>query len=160
MAGERRFSTGVRVLVAAGLVAVGIAVGLVLGGRGGSPAPAPSPTAGAAGTVPATSGPVTPDPGLPTLDFSDLAWADFHGLALPVSPTAGPHTQVDDRVSGFAHTPWVQPSPRSTSLFVRTPLSAPTSSNPPSPSRPPVLTSPPCWNRPARPRPSKPFPPG
>ncbi|SBW18259.1 hypothetical protein FDG2_0592 [Candidatus Protofrankia californiensis] len=48
---------------------------------------------------------MTPDPGLPTLDFSDLTWADFHGLALPVSPTAGPHTLVDDRASGFAHTP-------------------------------------------------------
>ncbi len=30
---------------------------------------------------------------------------DFHGFALPVSPTAGPHTLADDRASGFAHTP-------------------------------------------------------
>ncbi|KLL10015.1 hypothetical protein BL254_19910 [Protofrankia sp. BMG5.30] len=94
-----------RLLAAAGLVAVGIAVGLLLGGRGGSPAPAPSPTAGTAGPVPAGSGPVLPDPGLPVLGFSDLTWLDFHGLALPVSPTAGPHTLADDRASGFAHTP-------------------------------------------------------
>ncbi|WP_250292714.1 hypothetical protein [Frankia sp. CiP1_Cm_nod1] len=105
MADGRRFSTGVRLLAAAGLVAVGIAVGLLLGGRGGSPAPAPPPTAGTTGPVPAGGGPVLPDPGLPVLDFSDLTWLDFHGLALPVSPTAGPHILADDRASGFAHTP-------------------------------------------------------
>ncbi|WP_239309693.1 type IV secretory system conjugative DNA transfer family protein, partial [Frankia sp. Cj3] len=32
-------------------------------------------------------------------------WMDFHGFALPVSPTAGPHILADDRASGFAHTP-------------------------------------------------------
>ncbi|WP_239405200.1 hypothetical protein [Frankia sp. Cj3] len=105
MTGGRRFSPGVRILAAAGLVTAGIAAGLVLGNRGGSPTPAPAPTAGTAGTVSGTGGPVLPDPGLPTLDFSDLRWADFHGLALPVSPTAGPHTLADDRASGFAHTP-------------------------------------------------------
>ncbi|WP_239375726.1 hypothetical protein [Frankia sp. Cj5] len=103
MADRRRFSPGVRILAAAGLVTAGIAVGLLLGSRGGSPAP--SPTAGTAGVAPAASGPVAPDPGLPTLDFSDLTWMDFHGFALPVSPTAGPHILADDRASGFAHTP-------------------------------------------------------
>ncbi|WP_250283856.1 MULTISPECIES: hypothetical protein [unclassified Frankia] len=112
MAGERRFSTGVGLLAAAGLVAVGIAVGLVLvGGRGGSPTPtsAPAPATatatGTAGAVPVPGGPVRPDSGLPVLDFSDLAWLDFHGFALPVSPAAGPRSLADDRASGFAHTP-------------------------------------------------------
>ncbi|WP_322751402.1 MULTISPECIES: hypothetical protein, partial [unclassified Frankia] len=103
--GRRVSATAGRVGIAAVLVTVGIAAGLLLGGRSGSSTPSTSPPPGAAGVAPTASSPVLPDPGLPTLDFSDLTWADFHGFALPVSPSAGPRQRADDRASGFAHTP-------------------------------------------------------
>jgi len=70
-------------------------VALVVDRPGSTPAaPSAGPTAAAPGadtTIPATA-PVA-------------SWTDFHGVAIPSSPTAGPSSVTGDVARGFAHNP-------------------------------------------------------
>jgi hypothetical protein len=111
--GRRRWPLAA--LVALLVLAAGITIGVVIGGGDdNNAAPAgptaitgPSPAAGGTpGPTPsASTGSGTPLPAvLPTVPLNDLRWADYHGLALPISASGGPR-QAGELASGFAHSP-------------------------------------------------------
>lgn len=44
-------------------------------------------------------------PLLPQVNLGSLSWANYYGVELPTSPTAGPRIRHGGQASGFAHTP-------------------------------------------------------
>jgi len=90
------------------LVLIAAAVAAVVNHTGGdtpaaaltTPTTAPSGTAGA-GT---TTAPAVADTTIPTV-APVTAWADYHGVLIPTSATAGPARVTGDVASGFAHSP-------------------------------------------------------
>jgi len=89
------------------LVLIAAAVAAVVNHTGGdTPAAAPTtPPSGTAGTVSGTpTSPVVLDTAIPTA-APVTAWADYHGVLIPTSATAGPARVTGDVASGFAHSP-------------------------------------------------------
>lgn len=88
---------------AAAVVLLGAGLMLVLTARSG--------TGRGTGVVTARRSPVpTGVPGagtlqVPSVNLAGLRWDDFHGVELPVSPTAGPRHTSASLASGFADTP-------------------------------------------------------
>jgi len=91
------------------LVLVAAAVAAVVNHDGGN-GPVAAPTATPPGTSSTGTGPATPtapvvlDTAIPTA-APVTAWADYHGVLIPTSATAGPGRVSGDVASGFAHSP-------------------------------------------------------
>ncbi len=90
------------------LVLIAAAVAAVVNHTGGdTPAAAPTaPTTATWGTAGAgiTTAPAAADTAIPTA-APVTAWADYHGVLIPTSATAGPARVSGDVASGFAHSP-------------------------------------------------------
>lgn len=76
------------------VLVLGVAV-IAVGHRGGAAAAAP-PGASTSRAGPDTTVPAAAPP---------ASWADYHGVLIPSSPTAGPTRVTGDVAGGFAHTP-------------------------------------------------------
>lgn len=95
-----------RIQVPAALAAVALAAVAVIalawhGQPHGSSGPGPAP--GASSPRAATASPAAPQ--LPAAGVSELTWHDFHGVALPSAPAAGPRDTAGGLAAGFADTP-------------------------------------------------------
>ncbi len=87
------------------LVLIAAAVAAIVNHTGGD-TPAAAPTTAPSGTASA-GGATTPavlDTAIPTA-APVTAWADYHGVLIPTSATAGPARVSGDIASGFAHSP-------------------------------------------------------
>jgi hypothetical protein len=88
------------------LVLIAAAVAAVVNHHGGN-APVAVPTA--TPTASSSSGPTAPAPALVDTAIPTAApvtaWADYHGVLIPTSATAGPARVTGDVASGFAHSP-------------------------------------------------------
>lgn len=93
---RRRVSATVAIVLALGAFVAG---GWLLAAR--APSDPVAADRGAATVSPAgASGPsATPDAALP----NDLTWSDVDGVALPVSPSSGPHDTSGNLARGFTH---------------------------------------------------------
>lgn len=89
------------------LVIFGVAYVIIWGGPTAAPSPAAAPGTASTSTAAPTgdSGTAAPSGDQQALTAAPEAkWALFHSLPLPVSATAGPHTQQGPLWSGYAHT--------------------------------------------------------
>jgi len=91
------------------LVLIVAAVAAVVNHGGGdtpaaAPTTAPSGTAGTGTGPPTATSPVVLDTAIPTA-APVTAWADYHGVLIPTSTSAGPARVSGDVASGFAHSP-------------------------------------------------------
>ncbi|NYI72733.1 hypothetical protein GGQ54_003347 [Naumannella cuiyingiana] len=97
----RVLTWGLSAIVVAGVVAMALVLGLT---RSTSPAATSSAAAGSPAAVPVPAGTVPPagaSAGCPDLSVdtgvpSDVAWVDWDGALLPVSPTGGPARRNGD----------------------------------------------------------------
>jgi hypothetical protein len=78
-----------------------VAVGLLTGA--GHPGPSRAVAPASAPASPAS--PPDDAPRVPQADLSGLQWADYHGVELPSSPTAGPRDTTGGLAVGYADTP-------------------------------------------------------
>jgi hypothetical protein len=101
-----------RTVLAAGLVAVIVLLGLVMALHGSAPAPPGEGAEGPTATDTAAGGQAPPvrvsDPAadeVPRTTAPPVTWSLYKGVALPVSATAGPREVDGDVAAGYAHTP-------------------------------------------------------
>ncbi len=105
----RPATSGRRLMLAAVLVIAVLGAAIVFMTRHRSTAARPAATAPSA--TAAGSGAPAPSPSLPSASpgarviLAGLRWADFGGVSLPVSPTAGPHDTRKGLAAGYADTP-------------------------------------------------------
>jgi len=87
------------------LVLVAAAVTAVVNHHGGdNPTSAPTATSPGTSSTGTPTSPVVLDTVIPTA-APVTAWADYHGVLIPTSATAGPARVSGDVASGFAHSP-------------------------------------------------------
>lgn len=99
----RRRSRRLLILVVAATAALTTTVCAAGLGLSGTLRATPAPTASA---TTGGTGPTSPAPdGVPVVLPVDVTWVSVAGVALPVSPSAGPRRREDGLASGFARTP-------------------------------------------------------
>lgn len=104
MAGTGR-RTAAAIAGVAVVLAVGIVIGLTVGGGSGSSHPATTSSPGGAATATGAGASGTQTTTLPAVSLADVRWIDYFGVQLPVSSAAGPRDLADNLAFGYTDSP-------------------------------------------------------